>query len=77
MTPQQVEEKIIELKHRVPFAPFIVDLSDGQSIEILRPNLAIAGGGAVFINIDGDGALVDFEFDQVQAIRLIDAAEIA
>ncbi|HEX3314111.1 MAG TPA: hypothetical protein VHR72_04425 [Gemmataceae bacterium] len=75
MTPQEVEEKIIELKHREPFAPFIVEMDNGQSIEVHYPNLAIAGTGAGFI--DHEGALVDIDFKKVRAIRLVDAAEMA
>jgi hypothetical protein len=75
MNPSEVEEKIIELKHREPFAPFIVEMNDGQSIEVPNPHVAIAGTGAGFI--DQDGALVDIDFKKVRAIRLVDAAEIA
>jgi hypothetical protein len=75
MSPQEVEDKIIELKHREPFAPFIVDLNDGHSLEIHQPGLAIAGGGATFL--DAEGVLADFEFDAVRAIRLLNAAEVA
>jgi hypothetical protein len=66
MNMQEVEGKIIELKHRDPFAPFVVDMNDGQSIEVPHPNLAIAITDAGFI-----------DFKNVRAIRLINAAEIA
>jgi hypothetical protein len=31
MTPEQVEEKVIELIHREPFVPFVVEMNDGTS----------------------------------------------
>jgi hypothetical protein len=68
MSPEQVEEKIIELIHREPFVPFVVEMSDGQSLEIPHPRLSINGGGAGFIG--SDGGLVDIEFNMVRAIRV-------
>jgi hypothetical protein len=75
MTPEQVEERIIELIHQEPFLPFIVEMSDGQSLEIPHPRLAINGGGAVFFG--PDGGLVDFEFKTVRAIRLNSTEAVA
>jgi hypothetical protein len=75
MTSEQVEEKVIELIHRVPFVPFVVDLTGGQSLEVPHPRLAINGGGAGFIG--SDGGLVDFEFKSVRSIRLLDAETVA
>jgi hypothetical protein len=69
MTPEQVEEKVIELIHREPFVPFVVEMADGQSLEIPHPRLAINGGGAGFIGLDG--GLVDFEFKSVRSIRFV------
>ena len=67
MTPEQVEQRIIELIHREPFAPFTVEMGDGSSLESPHPRLAINGGGAVFFG--PDGGLVDFEFKTVRFIR--------
>jgi hypothetical protein len=75
MTPEQVEEKVIELIHRDPFVPFVVDLSDGQSLGIPHPRLAINGGGAVFFG--PDGGLIDFDFKTVRAIRLLNSEAVA
>jgi hypothetical protein len=75
MTPEQVEEKVIELIHREPFVPFVVEMTDGQSLVIPHPRLAINGGGAGFIG--SDGGLVDFEFKTVRSIRFISAEAIA
>jgi len=68
MTPQQVEAKVIELIHREPFMPFVVDMTDGRSLVIPHPRLSINGGGAVFFG--PDGGLVDVDFKLVQTIRV-------
>jgi hypothetical protein len=72
MSPEQVEQKVIELIHREPFVPFVVEMANGQRFEIPHPRLAINGSGAGFIG--PDGGLVDFEFDSVRSIRLGAAA---
>ena len=69
MTPDQVEAKVIELIHQEPFVPFVVEMADGQVLEIPHPRLAINGGGAGFIG--PDGGLVDFEFKSVRSIRVM------
>jgi hypothetical protein len=68
MSPDQVEERVIELIHREPFIPFVVELANGEFVEIPHPRLAIDGGGAGFIG--PDGGLADFEFKSVRSIRL-------
>jgi hypothetical protein len=75
MTPEQVEQKVIELIHREPFMPFVVDMTDGQSLVIPHPRLAINGGGAVFFG--PEGGLVDFEFKTVRSIRFLTAEAVA
>lgn len=75
MTPEQVEAKVIELIHREPFAPFAVELRNGQLLEVTYPGLAINAGGAGFIG--ADGGLVDFEFKDVLGIRPISFETIA
>lgn len=75
MTPEQVEERVIELIHHEPFVPFIVDMTDGTSLEIPHPRLSINGGGAGFFGLDG--GIVDFEFKRVRAIRLHNAEAVA
>ena len=75
MTPDQVEAKVIELIHRQPFVPFQVETIDGQSLQIPHPRLAINGGGAGFIGLDG--GLIDFEFKAVRSIRLLTAEAAA
>jgi hypothetical protein len=72
MSPEQVEQKVVELIHREPFVPFVLDMTDGRCLEIRHPRLAINAGGAGFIG--QDGGLVDIEFQQVCAIRVGAAA---
>ena len=67
MTRDQVEDKVIELIHREPFLPFVLEMTSGQLLEIRHARLAINGGGAVFLG--PDGGLVDFEFKSVRSIR--------
>ena len=75
MTPEEVEARVIELIHRQPFAPFVVEMTDGQFLEVPHPRLAINGGGAVFFG--PDGGLVDFEFKAVRAIRFSNQGAVA
>jgi hypothetical protein len=75
MTPEQVEEKVIELIHRQPFVPFVVEMTNGQSLTVPHPRLAVNSGGAGFIG--PEGGLVDFEFTMVRSIRLIDTGAVA
>src|SRR6266702_1320710 len=75
MTPEQVEEKVIQLIHREPFIPFVVEMTDGQSLRVPHPRLAIKGGGAGFIG--PDSSLVDFEFKKVRSICFLGAEAVA
>src|SRR5438874_4837 len=72
MTNKQVEEKLTELKHRKPFVPFIVELNDGRSLVVPEPP-SFDENGAGFI--DSDGALADFWFKEVRAIRPFTSAD--
>ena len=75
MTPEQVEARLIELIHRQPFVPFIVDMADGASVEVGHPRLAINATGAGFLG--PDGALVDLDFKAVRAIRVSPKGAVA
>jgi hypothetical protein len=72
MSPEQVERQVIELIHREPFVPFVVEMESGEALAIPHPRLAIDAQGAGFIG--PDGALVDFEFQSVRSIRIGAAA---
>ncbi len=71
MDIKQIELKVTELKHRRPFAPFAFEMADGQLLEVLEPGLALDETGVGFFN--ADDALVDVEFKNVRAIRLLNA----
>jgi hypothetical protein len=73
MITKQVEEKLTELVHREPFIPFIVEMLDGKSVIVSCPP-AFDEAGAGFI--DSEGALVEFSFTNVRAIRPVAAEPI-
>lgn len=75
MTLKQIEEKVIELKHRRPFVPFVFEMTDGQTVEVTEPCLAINETGAGFIG--RDEAIVDVEFKSVRGIRLLNSEAVA
>jgi hypothetical protein len=66
MSPEAFEEKIIALKHREPFQPFIVELVDGRRIVVDNSGIVVSGGGAGFIS--NDDALVDIDHQDVRRI---------
>ncbi len=68
MNIKQVEERMIELKHREPFVPFVVEMADGESVQVPHSGLAINETGAGFI--DPHRGIVDIDFTKVRAIRL-------
>lgn len=67
MTGKQIEQKVIELIHRDPFVPFVVELTDGRLLDVPHARLAVNSDGAGFIG--PDGALTGFDFAKVRAIR--------
>ncbi len=75
MTIKQVEEKVIELKHREPFLPFVVEMADGECVEVLHAGLAINETGAGFIG--HHGGIVDIDFKNVRAVRLLNPEAVA
>ncbi len=74
MTIKQVEERLTDLVHHEPFIPFVVELMDGQSLTVPHPP-AFDDTGAGFIGVDG--ALTDFEFKNVRAIRVYKPETVA
>jgi hypothetical protein len=75
MTTAQVEEKLIELRHRQPFKSFEIEMNDGRVFEVLHPGLAINEDGVGFFG--PDGGLVDIEFKAVRAIRVREGEAVA
>lgn len=75
MTLEQVEKKVAEMVHRQPFIPFVVEMTDGQTLLVPHGRLAFDNTGAGFIG--ADGGLVDFEFKNVRTIRLYTPEAVA
>ena len=68
MTTKQMEEKVIDLKHREPFFPFVVEMADGLTVTVPHAGLAITETGFGFFG--PDGAIVNVDFNCVRNIRL-------
>lgn len=69
MTAEQLETTLRHFLHQEPFRPFVVELNDGNRIEVNRPSLAIGGGGASFFGPDWE--LVEFNCEEVRDIRQV------
>jgi hypothetical protein len=67
MKAEQFEETLLQFIRRRPFEPFVVELLDGQVIEITSPKVVVGGAGAAFLTTTFD--LVDFSCDEVRTIR--------
>ena len=62
--PVRFDETLRQLVKTDTFAPFCVELDDGQKIWIRQPMLAFGGGLASLIDPE-DGALVGFSHREV------------
>lgn len=69
MTAEQLESTLRQFLRQEPFRPFVVELYDGNRIEINRPGLAIGGGGASFLSPDWE--LVEFNCEEVRDVRQV------
>ena len=69
MTKDKFHETLREFIQRDPFIPFVVDLTEGRQILVKRPPVVFCDGAASFIDLDGDGGLVDFFHDEVAGFR--------
>lgn len=67
--PEEFDTTLRRFLKKDPFIPFYVEMEDGQRILIRQPVLAFGGGSAGFIDVAGDGALVDFTHEQVKGFR--------
>jgi hypothetical protein len=74
MTTEEFDALLCRLKRRQPFQAFIVEYSDGSSIVVKEPHLAI-NNGATYWSLD-DG-LFDIAPEQVRAIRLATGEAVA
>lgn len=75
MTIKQIEEKMVELKHRDPFVPFVVEMANGETVVVPHAGLAINETGTGFIGTDG--GIVDIEFKNVRVVRLLNSEAAA
>jgi len=69
MSKDQFHETLRQYLNRHPIVPFVVGLRDGREILIRRPPVVFSDGAASFIDLDGDGSLVDFFHDEVDVFR--------
>jgi hypothetical protein len=67
MNTNQLTQTLREFIRREPFEPFVVELQDGHTIEVLSPNIVVGGAGAAFLTPNFD--LVEFSWEEVRAIR--------
>ncbi len=75
MTVKEIEEKVIALKCLEPFVPFVLDLVNGQSVQVPHAGLAINETGVGFLG--PDGGIVDVEFKNIRDIRLLNSEAAA
>lgn len=71
MSKEEFHAQLRQYLHREPFAPFVVELSDGRRLVIKRPPVVFCDGAASYIDPE-DGALVDFFHDEVQTFGLLE-----
>ncbi len=68
MDAARCESLLIEHKHRKPFVPFIVELSDGKVIRVNHPTIGINPPAVSYTSPDLE-VWEDFTFGQVRDIR--------
>lgn len=76
MAKKEFQSRLRQLLNSDPFFPFVVELRDGGRIVIKKPRLAFNDEGASFIDAT-DGALVEFEPDQVKNFTLLSPETVA
>ncbi|MCI0683099.1 MAG: hypothetical protein L0Y71_13440 [Gemmataceae bacterium] len=76
MTKKEFQDGLRQLLRSEPFFPFAVELRDGRKIIIRKPPLAFNDEGASFID-STDGALVEFERNQVKKFTLLTPETVA
>ncbi len=71
MSKKEFHNRLVEYMHREPFVPFVVKLRGGLEIVIKKPPVVWDDGAASFIDLDGDGALVEFLHYQVKSFEVL------
>ncbi|MBY0232192.1 MAG: hypothetical protein K2W96_23180 [Gemmataceae bacterium] len=69
MGPEEFYETMTRFKRAEPFMPFVVELHDGRTIRIDKPNVGVGPDGAVWLTGGADMVIHDFDRDEVRAIR--------
>lgn len=70
MNRQDFQQTIEECVHRVPFQPFVIDLSNGERIVVRDPTaFTCQAGAAAYVPPDGD--LSVFDYHAVREIEVI------
>jgi hypothetical protein len=67
MGVKEFEEAIRRFKYREPFAPFVVEKTDGALITVTHPAVVFNGESAGFLSDDDE--LIGFRYDEVREIR--------
>jgi hypothetical protein len=67
MTRQEFEDTLRQFLRRIPFQPFVVDLSNGEAIQVLDNHVAFGGGAATFFTPEFD--LIEFTCENVESIH--------
>ncbi len=76
MAKSEFQNRLRELLNSDPFFPFFVEFRDGRRLVIKKPPLAFNDEGASFID-STDGALVEFERQQVKQFTLLTPETVA
>ena len=70
MTEELFGNALREHKYHEPFRPFVIELTNGEQLEIDDPDaFGFSGGAGGFINARGD--ILQFSCDEVRAIRAL------
>jgi hypothetical protein len=67
MSGEEFENQLRQLIRKRPFEPFVVELLDGNQIDVDYPSVAFDGGAATFIAVGPD--LIEFACEDVRAFH--------
>jgi hypothetical protein len=75
MTPEQFEQTMIAFLHSDPFQPFMIELDDGESWVVGRPQAVMYQGGKTAVYFPGDGEIHFVDSEGVRGlVKLVRAA---
>jgi hypothetical protein len=67
MSKDQFDETLRRFLHRRPFIPFVMELLDGNQIEIDHPGVSFAEGSGCFLSSKDE--LIEFYCEKVREIH--------